>query len=217
MDQVIGCLVTEKLPQYHQKKFPTAKKDKNAKALSLISEVNCYDLIQTRLLPYEQLIFERSDSKPTYEKVKQQLELTIKSLMEVETKAIFEKLGLNLYSSLFNMIFPIESVQDELDYDMYLPVIENPIMKRETIKVNVHGKLNDSLPFLLSDVQDNIIFHVVSPKIADRLLAACFHELSKFYSIFRSVLFRLYPDDVEEISTILNFSDQEFNTLIGLD
>lgn len=183
----------------------------------LLSEINCIDLIKTRMLPYRETIFSKGDRHLVYENIDSHLQASTKSLISLETKSLLEKLGLDLYSNLFNMIFPVESVQDELDYDMYLPVLENPIMQRDTIRSNVHIKLNDFLPILLSDIQDNLLFHIVSPKIADHISTECLSCLSKFYKVFRQVLLKLYPENHEDIDTILNFSEEEFDTLIGLN
>lgn len=217
LKEALACLITEKLPEYHKSKFPQARKEKEVKKHLLLSEINCIDLIKTRMLPYRETIFSKGDRHLVYENIDSHLQASTKSLISLETKSLLEKLGLDLYSNLFNMIFPVESVQDELDYDMYLPVLENPIMQRDTIRSNVHIKLNDFLPILLSDIQDNLLFHIVSPKIADHISTECLSCLSKFYKVFRQVLLKLYPENHEDIDTILNFSEEEFDTLIGLN
>ncbi|CAR25034.1 Golgi transport complex subunit COG6 [Lachancea thermotolerans CBS 6340] len=217
LKEALACLITEKLPEYHKSKFPQARKEKEVKKHLLLSEINCIDLIKTRMLPYRETIFSKGDRHLVYENIDSHLQASTKSLIGLETKSLLEKLGLDLYSNLFNMIFPVESVQDELDYDMYLPVLENPIMQRDTIRSNVHIKLNDFLPILLSDIQDNLLFHIVSPKIADHISTECLSCLSKFYKVFRQVLLKLYPENHEDIDTILNFSEEEFDTLIGLN
>ncbi|CUS24011.1 LAQU0S13e01288g1_1 [Lachancea quebecensis] len=217
LNEALACLVTKRLSEYHKSKFPQARKDRKEKMHLLLSEINCIDLIKTRMLPYRETIFSEGDRQLVYEKIDSHLKTSIKTLINVETKTLFEKLGLDLYSNLFNMIFPVESVQDEIDYDMYLPVLENPIMQREVIRANVHEKLNDYLPILSSDIQDNMLFHIVSPKIADQISSECLSSVSKFYTVFRQVLLRLYPQDHEDIDSILNFSEDELNTLIGLN
>ncbi|SCV05411.1 LANO_0H06898g1_1 [Lachancea nothofagi CBS 11611] len=217
MDEAVSRLVNEKLVHYHQTRFPLAKKNKHEKVLLLVSEINCLDLILTRLSPFKNTVLESDDCKQVYNRINQQLDHSIKNLVALQTTLSLDKLGLGLYSNLFNMIFPVESVQDELDYDMYLPVSENPIMKKETIASNVHDKLNECLPELSSDIQDNLVFNVVSPKIAEQISQACLMEVSRFYTVFRQTLFHLYPDFVEDISTTLNFTESEFNTLVGLE
>ena len=141
----------------------------------------------------------------------------MKQLQEVQNRHIFEKTGLFLYNNLFNMIFPVESVQDELDYDMYFSVLENPIMTLDKLELNIHENLNNYLVMALTDVQDNLLFNLSSPKIADNISQACFTNFSKFYVIFRRVLLHFYPDDQERILSILNFSEEEVNTLIGIN
>ncbi|CEP61335.1 Golgi transport complex subunit COG6 LALA0_S03e00562g [Lachancea lanzarotensis] len=214
--KTVGQLVYGKILEYHQDKFPLAKRNRKEKISMLLSEINCLDLVLARITPYKSSIFQVLASGDVYGNIDAQLDQSVKSAINLETTDLFEKMGLALYCNLFNMIFPVESVEDELDYEMYFPARDNPIMSVETIGTNVHDKLNESLPDISNDIQDNLIFNIISPKIADRILLGCLQNLSKFYEVFRKSLQQLYPDAQEEIIGILNFTEQEFNTLIGL-
>lgn len=115
------------------------------------------------------------------------------------------------------MIFPVDSVKDELDYDMYLSLRDNSLMELETIGKHVHDKLNDYLPQALTDVQGNLLSRLTSPMIADKICDECFKKLSLFYDIFRKVLVHLYPNKKDQVFEILNFSTDEFDMLVGIN
>ena len=201
-----------------QKAFPFAKKNEESKVSSLTMQINCFDLIKTRFQPFATTIFAQDDQVGIiFEKITTKLSSLVKQMLEFQQKLLFENTGLNLYYNLFNMIFPVSSVQDELDYDMYLSLCENPLMNLSNIKINVHEKLNAYIPQALTDVQENMLFKLASPTIAGSICDTCFATLSLFYMTFRKVLMHLYPDQSEKIASILNFSEQEFNTLIGVD
>ncbi|SCU88526.1 LADA_0E10682g1_1 [Lachancea dasiensis] len=210
LQKTLDTLIIERLPQYYQTHFPLAKKDKEEKVKLLIFEINSLDLILTRLLPFG-LILDGHESG-----CRKELQNAIKTLVTLESGVLLERLGMDIYSNLLNMIFPIDSVEDELDYDMYLPVSENPIMKIETIRANVYDKLNGNLPNLNSDVQDALVLNVVSPTIADEIANSCFKNLSKFYKVFRETLVRLYPNSIDDIFSILNFTSEDFDTIVGV-
>ncbi|SCV00943.1 LAME_0G12992g1_1 [Lachancea meyersii CBS 8951] len=217
LDRTVGQLVSGKLSEYQQARFPLAKKNRKEKIPMLVFEINCLDLLLTRLLPYRSSVLEAVGSDLVYDRINSHLEQSIKSLIALETAELFEKLGLGLYNSLLNMIFPVDSVEDELDYDMYFPAGENPIMDKKTIQTNVHQKLNNHLPEISNEIQENFAFNIVSPRIADRISSGCLGNLSKFYAVFKKTLEHLYPDSEEELASILNFTEQEFDTLIGLN
>lgn len=217
LEKVILNPVENILIKQIQSHFPFAKKNEEEKIKMLILEINCFDMIKSRLAPFHSTIFGEEYCREIYDKVISHLDTFTKQLQEVQNRHIFEKTGLFLYNNLFNMIFPVESVQDELDYDMYFSVLENPIMTLDKLESNIHENLNNYLVMALTDVQDNLLFNLSSPKIADNISQACFTNFSKFYVIFRRVLLHFYPDDQERILSILNFSEEEVNTLIGIN
>ncbi|SCU89809.1 LAFA_0E21066g1_1 [Lachancea sp. 'fantastica'] len=216
IEKTVGHLVNGKMMDYHQVRFPLARRNRNEKISMLISETNCLDLVLTRITPYRNSIFQALGCEDIYGSIETQLSQAVKNITSLETAELLEKMGLALYSNLYNMIFPVDSVEDELDYDMYFPARDNPVMDIETIRSNVHQKLNDSLPEISNDIQENLIFNIISPKIADRISLGCMENLSKFYEVFRKSLQQLYSDSQDDVTAILNFTEQEFNTLIGL-
>lgn len=198
--------------------FPLARKSEEVKISLLTIKINSFDLIKSRLQPFTTSLFSRGDDiKKIVDELNEKLNCFIKLMKELQIKLLFEKTGLGLYSNLFNMIFPIESVKDELDYDMYLSLNDNKLMSLDCIYKNVHDKLNDYLPQALTDVQENLLFKLTSPSLADEISEACFTKLAQFYGIFRKVLLHLYPDSCEKIYEILSFSEDEFNTLVGIE
>lgn len=218
LQKVVEDPVENVLVKRIQLAFPLAKKNEESKSSALTMQINCFDLIKSRLQPFSTTIFAQDDQLGMiFQKIENKLKLLVKQMLELQQKLLFENTGLHLYYNLFNMIFPIGSVKDELDYDMYLSLCENPLMNLSNIEVNVHEKLNAYIPQALTDVQENMLFKLASPNIADHICDTCFTTLSLFYVTFRKVLMHLYPDQKEKIVSILNFSEQEFNTLIGTD
>lgn len=181
-------------------------------------QINCFDLIKTRFQPFTTTVFAQDDQVSSiFQMIENRLNSLVSQLLELQQKLLFENTGMGLYYNLFNMIFPVTSVQDELDYDMYLSLCENPLMDLSTIEKNVHEKLNTYIPQALTDVQENMLFKLASPTIADYICETCFSTLSLFYVTFRKVLMHLYPEQKESVQRFLNFSEQEFNTLVGID
>lgn len=200
-----------------QQAFPLAKKNDEARSCLLTVQINSLDLIKSRLQPFTSTIFAFNErTAGIWSGIERKIDDAVSRLLDLQVKLIFEKTGLSLYYNLFNMIFPITSVQDELDYDMYLSLCENPLMKLETIREKVKGSLNEYAPQALTDVQANLLFRLTSPAIADYVCDSCLAKLSLFYVTFRRVLMHLYPDRIEDIASILNFSEEEFKTLIGI-
>lgn len=201
-----------------QTAFPLAKKKEEVKTSFLTALVNCFDLIKTRLQIFSESIFNKSGKiKQIYSDIETKLETSLSTLQDLQIKLLFEKTGLGLYNNLLNMIFPIDQVQDELDYDMYLSLNDNDLMNLNTINTNVHGKLNEFLPQALTELQETLLFKLASPEIADKICEACFSEVCKFYSVFRKVLAHINPSHEEEVYNILNFTEDEFNILLGID
>lgn len=200
-----------------KKSYPLASKKEEVRTVMLTLQINCFETINFRLQPYSLSIFNYDeDCKSLLQKIEKTLNESIDKLQKLQTSQLFEKTGLNLYSNLVNMIFPIDSIQDELDYDMYLSLVDNSLMSLENIEKNIHLKLNEYLPQALPDFQDNLLFKLTSPTIADSICETCFASLSKFYCEFRNILKRIYPDDIEKVEAILNFSEAEFKTLTGV-
>ncbi|QHS75863.1 Golgi transport complex subunit COG6 [Saccharomyces paradoxus] len=197
--------------------FPLAKKNEKVKASLLTIEINCLDLIKSRLQPFEGIFAQDDDSREITNWVYDKLNEFTKQMQTLQIKFLFENTGLDLYNNLVNMIFPVDSVKDELDYDMYLALRDNSLMELDTIRKNVHDKLNDYLPQALTDVQGNLLFKLTSPTIADEICDECFKKLSLFYNIFRKVLVHLHPNKKDQVFEILNFSTDEFDMLVGID
>lgn len=197
--------------------FPLARKNEQIKVSLLTVQINCFDLIKTRLQPFRTTIFKyvKSDTN-ILETISSKLNEFTNQMKEVQSKFLFENSGLGLYNNLFNMIFPIDSIQDELDYDMYLSLNENPLMELDTIERNVHEKLNEYLPHALTNIQENLLFKLASPSIADDICETSFAQLAKFYGIFQKLLIHLNPDQELRVLEILNFSPVEFNMLVGI-
>ncbi|KAL3230809.1 Conserved oligomeric Golgi complex subunit 6 [Nakaseomyces bracarensis] len=201
-----------------KKSYPLATKKEDVRIKLLTQQINCFETINFRIQPYSLSIFSYdSDCKSLLQKFELTLNDSIERLQKLQISQLFEKTGLNLYNNLINMIFPIDSIQDELDYDMYLSLADNSLMSLENVEKNVHEKLNEYLPQALPDLQDNLLFKLTSPSIADNICETCFASLSKFYSAFRNILRHIYPDDVEKVELILNFSVTEFKTLTGVE
>lgn len=198
--------------------FPLARKNEQIKLSLLTVEINCFDFIKTRLQPFYTSIFCKNEKrKSIFNSLDSRLQEFIEQMKDIQCKILFENTGLGLYNNLLNMIFPVESVQDELDYDMYLSLNENPLMNLDTINENVHFKLNAYLPQALTDIQENLLFKLTSPTIADDISEICFMNLSKFYDLFQKVLIHLNHENKERIFEILNFSHTEFDTLVGIE
>lgn len=200
-----------------QTSFPLAKKNEKEKASLLTIEINCFDLIKSRLQPFEGLFAQDDDSRKITIWVCDKLKEYTKQMLTLQIKFLFENTGLDLYSNLVNMIFPVDSVKDELDYDMYLALRDNSLMELDMVRKNVHDKLNYYLSQALTDVQGNLLFKLTSPMIADEICDECFKKLSLFYNIFRKLLVHLYPNKKDQVFEILNFSTDEFDMLIGID
>ena len=217
LEKLVKVPLTDRLLEQLKNAFPGYRRSEEIKVFYLIVSVNCYDLIRTKLKPFEVVIFGRSDKcKEIFEMLESKLDEFTEQLRELECKLLFEKTGLGMYRNLLNMIFPVDAVQDELDYDMYLSLNENQLMELDTIDKNVHEKLNEYVPQALTDVQENLLLKLTSPTVADSISDHCFLQLSKFYSLFRDILVHLNPSSQEKVFEILNFSAQEFNTLVGI-
>lgn len=218
LQKVVESPIKDVLVKRIQAAFPLAKKNEESRFSALTMQVNCFDLIKTRFQPFAATAFSQDDKVVSiFQMIDDKLKTLIDQLLELQQKILLENTGLGLYYNLFNMIFPIRSVQDELDYDMYLSLCENPLMNLSTIENNVHEKLNTYIPHALMDVQENMLFKLASPTIAGHICEACFETLSLFYMTFRKVLMHLYPEEKESVLHFLNFSEQEFNTLIGIE
>lgn len=199
-----------------QQDFPLAKKNDEARASLLSVQINCLDLIKSRLQPFASSIFVRQETAAgIWKSIEQKMDEFINRMLDLQFKLLMEHTGLGLYYNLLNMIFPIASVQDELDYDMYLSLSDNALMNLETINEKVSKLLNDYVPQALTDIQDSLLFKLMSPTIADYICDTCLAKLCLFYVTFRKVLMHLYPERVEDICNILNFSEEEFKTLVG--
>lgn len=196
--------------------FPLAKKNNDSKSKLLILEINTFDTIKTRLTLFHSFIFGQGIGSEVYNKITMQLDTFSNQLLECERKYLYESTGLELYNNLFNMIFPVEAIQDDLDYDMYYSTLENPIMSLESIKMHVHDKLNLYLTIALTDFQETRLFHLNSPKIVDYISLSIFQNFCRFYTIFRNAILRLYPDQHNTITSILNFSEQDVGMLLGI-
>lgn len=205
------------LVQQIQAAFPLAKKKEKVKVLFLTVQVNCFDLIKTRLQIFNKLIFNKDEKiSQIYKSIETKLDTLLSDLQNLQTKLLFEKTGLSLYNNLLNMIFPIDQIQDELDYDMYLSLKDNALMCLPSIKNNVHDKLNEYLPQALTELQETLLFKLASPEIADHICEYCFKRISRFYSVFRNVLVHINPEQKEEVYEILNFTKDDFNILLGI-
>ncbi|GAV53605.1 hypothetical protein ZYGR_0AK01070 [Zygosaccharomyces rouxii] len=218
LQKVVENPIKDILIKRIQTAFPLAKKNETSRFSSLTMQINCLDLIKTRFQPFATTVFAQDDQVSSiFQMIEDRLNSLVTQLLELQQKLLFENTGMGLYYNLFNMIFPVSSVQDELDYDMYLSLCENPLMDLSTIENNVHEKLNTYIPQALTDVQENMLFKLASPTIADHICETCFATLSLFYVTFRKVLMHLYPEQKDIVQRFLNFSEQEFNTLIGID
>ncbi|AGO11558.1 AaceriADL228Cp [[Ashbya] aceris (nom. inval.)] len=196
--------------------FPLSKKDRKVKFDLLVLEINGLDMVVARLGPYRTNIFSSEYGSEVYESLKRNLETLLGQLEVHQTRNIFESTGLELYYNLFNMIFPVASVQDPLDYDMYLSAQENQIMKLETIEANVAQKLAEYLPKALIDVQDTWLLYLASPKFADEIASRSFQVFANFYVVFKSVLLNIYPDDHQRINSVFIYSEEEVKMLLGI-
>ncbi|CCH62179.1 hypothetical protein TBLA_0G02390 [Henningerozyma blattae CBS 6284] len=198
--------------------FPLSKKKDDVKISLLTVEINCFDLLSSRLLPFKNIIFNIDDqSMSILNWIDSTKNNFVSEMLKLQIKLLFQRTGLHLYENLMNMIFPLRSIKDKLDYDMYLSLLENPLMQLDTINSNVHDTLNEYLPMALTDLQENLLFKLTSPSIADEICDSSFNELSFFYIIFKRILIHLYPQQIDRVNEILNFSEIEFNTLIGID
>ncbi|CCE62799.1 hypothetical protein TPHA_0D01590 [Tetrapisispora phaffii CBS 4417] len=198
--------------------FPHAKRKDNESALLNTVQINCFDLIKTKLQPYKKSVFSKNESKAEiFNWITKKYDVSISTMLDLQNKLLFEKTGLGIYNNLLNMIFPVDSIQDELDLDMYYSLTENPLMNLDKIRENIFDKLNEFLPIALTELQGQLLFKLTSPTIADHICQTCFSQLSKFYVTFKKVLMHLYPDKKDDIASILKFTEKEFNTLAGID
>lgn len=217
LSKVVEEPIQAKLIKMIQNEFPLARKSDETRYLLLTMQINCFDLVKSRFSPFATTIFALDEeSSRIFKKIDDKLKEFINRMLELQEKLLFQNTGMGLYYNLFNMIFPVSSIQDELDYDMYLSLMDNPLMKLDTIKSKVHDPLNEYLPQALNDLQGNLLFRLTSPIIADEISETCFKNLSQFYINFRRILVHLYPDRKEDIEDILNFSEEEFETLVGI-
>ncbi|AET38802.1 Golgi transport complex subunit COG6 Ecym_3311 [Eremothecium cymbalariae DBVPG len=196
--------------------FPFSKKDSVSKYNLLILEINGFDIITSRLVPYHNTIFASEAGLDVYHKLSNKLDTFVNQLDELQTRKFFELTGLSLYYNLFNMVFPVASVQDSLDYEMYNSILENPIMSLDIIEANVREKLVEYIPQALMDIQEVWLFNLASLKIAETITSNCFSRFCKFYVVFKNVLLNLFMDDQDRISSILAYSEHEISTLLGI-
>lgn len=200
-----------------QNAFPSAKTKQEPKISLLTAKINCFDLLSSRFQPFLINIFSNDEESQNLLKwMNESKDEYVQEMLKLQINLVFQRTGLEMYSNLINMIFPIDSIQNDLDYDMYFSLLDNPLMELDTINNNVHEKLNDYIPRALTDLQENLLFKLTSPSIADTVCDSSFNTLSKFYNIFRKMLLHLYPDDTTKVFDILNFTEEEFNTLIGI-
>lgn len=217
LENFVSKPIDDVLMKRLQQEFPLAKKNDDARSSLLSVQINCLDLIKSRLQPFANNIFAREEKAVNlWKSIGQKMDDFINRMLDLQYKLLMEKTGLGLYYNLLNMIFPITSVQDELDYDMYLSLSDNPLMNLETINDKVNKRLNEYVPQALTDIQDNLMFKLMSPTIADYICDSCLTKLCLFYATFRKVMIHLYPERTEDIRNILNFSEEEFKALVGV-
>ncbi|SCU90959.1 LAMI_0E04214g1_1 [Lachancea mirantina] len=214
LNETTGRLVNDKLEEFLHKNFPDMKRNPSEKENFLVAQINCFDNVISKLKPFKSTVFDNDGN--ILIKVENQMQSSIKALTEFESRLLFQKTGLELYFNLFNMIFPVESVQDELDYDMYLSTLENPIMNLTKIRESVEKPVSDLMPAALDEFQKNKVFHIMSPRIGEQITNTCLRQLLRFYQVFRQVLLHLYPDSQEEVLTVLKFTGDEAAMLFGL-
>ncbi|OEJ88298.1 Conserved oligomeric Golgi complex subunit 6 [Hanseniaspora osmophila] len=217
-EELVKTPLTTLINQQIVKSYPMAKRDPQVKTAMLIIKSNCYDLIKTRLLPFHHTIFNINDSlQNVYDSICKELVVCTKFLEELQNKTLLINTGLENYFNLFNMVFPVASVQDELDYEMYYSIKENKIMNLPTIETAVSENISDYLPRAMSDFEERLLFHLSSPVIADEITKNCFNNFSQFFRVFFHTLLLLYPEDKDLIKKIMVFNPEEVDTLIGVD
>ncbi|QLL31468.1 hypothetical protein HG536_0B03310 [Torulaspora globosa] len=217
LENFVSNPIDEVLMKRLQQETPLAKKNDEARYSLLSVQINCLDLIKSRLQPFANSILAREEKAVNiWKSIGQKMDDFINRMLDLQFKLLMERCGLGLYYNLLNMIFPIASVQDELDYDMYLSLSDNPLMNLETINDKVNKRLNEYVPQALTDIQDNLMFKLMSPTIADYICDSCLAKLCLFYATFRKVMIHLYPERTEDICNILNFSEEEFKALVGV-
>ncbi|EDO18288.1 hypothetical protein Kpol_1039p38 [Vanderwaltozyma polyspora DSM 70294] len=218
LEKVIKEPIENTLLKQLKEGFPLAKKEEQARTSLYTVQINCFDLIKSRIQPFASVIFSKDGEKNDVLKwISDKSEEVINQMLELQKKILFDKTGLGMYNNLLNMIFPISSVKDDLDLDMYYSLSENSLMNLDSINTNVHEKLNDYVPIALTDMQGNLLFKLTSPVIADKICDSCFSTLSEFYITFRKTLMHIYPEEEIKIKEILNFSEEEFKTLVGIE
>lgn len=215
-DQLITEPLVNQITEYLQTWFPSAKKELSSKINLLIVQINCFDLLQSRLSISKTSIFSTKYGVEIYSNIDAKFIDSTQKLQNAMNRYLFTSTGLELYYNLFNMIFPIDSVEDDLDHEMYLSCIENPIMNLATIRENVQSKLHDYLPLAITDFQEVMLSNLVSPVVEEDIVLVCFRNFSRFYSIFQNVLLKLYPEDSESVRQILVFTPSEVITLLGI-
>ncbi|QLQ78982.1 hypothetical protein HG537_0B03290 [Torulaspora globosa] len=216
LENFVSKPIDDVLMKRLQQEFPLAKKNDEARSFLLSIQINCLDLIKSRLQPFANNILAREEKAMNiWKSIGQKMDDFINRMLDLQYKLLMENTGLSLYYNLLNMIFPIASVQDELDYDMYLSLSDNPLMNLQTINDKVNKRLNEYVPQALTDIQDNLMFKLMSPTIADYICDTCLTKLCLFYATFRKVIIHLYPERTEDICNILNFSEEEFKALLG--
>lgn len=195
-------------------------KDLNIKIASLILKCNCLDLINSRLLlPFNHTFFQdEKNERIAFNKLENDLKECIDALKELTLRILLKNLEIYDYYNLLNMIFPINEVKSELDYEMYYSISDNSIFTLDAIEKGVKINFEEQLPLLMTNLESQLVLNLLSsPLITNEILNDSFKKFFKFYKTFHNILKLVFPKDLVRLDTIFKYTDDEVYTILGLE
>lgn len=195
-------------------------KDLNIKIASLILKCNCLDLINSRLLlPFNHTFFQdETNERTAFYKLENDFKECIDALKELTLRILLKNLEIYDYYNLLNMIFPINEVKSELDYEMYYSISDTSIFTLDAIEKGVKINFEEQLPLLMTNLESQLVLNLLSsPLITNEILNDSFKKFFKFYKTFHNILKLVFPKDLERLNTIFKYTDDEVYTILGLE
>lgn len=163
----------------------------------LIFNINCYDYIQSKILPISFL----SDKS-----LNEDLTSLKQSLTTLQFNSLLFQTNLSDIYNLANMIFRIDD--EFFDVSLYQSITENKLFTTEVFK-EIDARLESFIPMAMMELQQQLI-QVISPIIVSDIVSQCALTFVQFYHRLKQIV-------DEYLGEVFHWSDIEVATLLGCD
>ncbi|KAH3667542.1 hypothetical protein WICMUC_005329 [Wickerhamomyces mucosus] len=180
------------------KKFNSTNKDELRN--SNIFKLNNYDFINYKILPIPILI----DYKIPIDQL-------LTKFISNELNELLNSIELEIPFQLISLIYPIDQIQDDDDYQIYYSLLENKIFNKENI-IGINSKIFHKLPDFITNLTDSLI-KLNSPIHLNQIINGVSKEFIKIYNVFYKIIKLIYEDEGE----LLNWNVINVSTLLGLN